>query len=132
VIHRLDASGPGLAFHVALDRPGVGPVRYELVASGAAVGPGFVVVRADDIARPAHGRWEFRAEGLWTELIEEERGRRWTLGLEAFGLRVDGPADAVGDRVAVGYDLDYEDGVVRGDLLVGTAVVAVELAATFT
>jgi hypothetical protein len=131
VIHRLDAPGPDLALHVGVERSDAGPVRYELVASGAAVGPGFVVVRVDDIPRPVHGRWEFRADGIWTEWIEEEPDR-WTLGLEAFGLRVDDPADEVGDRLAVGYDLDYEAGVVRGVLLVGPDVIAVDLAADFT
>jgi hypothetical protein len=131
VIHRLDASGPDLALRVRVERADAGPVRYELVASGAAVGRGFVVVRADDIPRPGHGRWEFRADGLWTEIVHAEPGR-WTLGLEAFGLRVDDPDDEVGDRIAVGYDLDHEAGVVRGDLLVGAAVIAVEVPATFT
>jgi hypothetical protein len=131
VIHRLDASGPDLAFHVEIERGETGPVRYEFVAAGDPVGPGFVVVRADDIGRPAHGRWEFRADGLWTELIEAEPGR-WTLALEAFGLRVDDPSLDVGDRLAVGYDLDVEADVVRGDLLIGPAVIAVELAATFS
>jgi hypothetical protein len=130
VIHRLDASGPDLALHVEVERPDSGPVRYELVASGDALGPGFVVVRAADIGRPRHDRWEFRADGLWTELIEEEPGR-WTLGLEAFGLRVDDPAADIGDRLAVGYDLDVDDGMVHGDLLIGTAVLAIELPATF-
>lgn len=130
MIHRLDAAGADLGFHVEIERGDAGPVRYEFVASGAALGPGFVVVRADDVPRPAHGRWEFRADGIWTELIEAEPGR-WTLGLEAFGLRTEDPAEDVGDRLAVGYDLDVEDGVVRGDLLVGPAVIPVELPATF-
>lgn len=131
MIRRLDASGADLAFHVEVELPAGGPVRYEFVATGAAVGPGFVVVRSDDIPRPAHGRWEFRADGIWTEVIEAERGVRWTLALEAFGLRVDEPAHDVGERIAVGYDLDYDAGVVRGDLLVGPAVLPVDLVATF-
>lgn len=132
MIRRLDASGPDLAFHVEVEVPVecAEPVRYELVAAGDAVGPGYVVVRADDIPRPRHGRLEFRADGIWTEMIEEEPGR-WTLGLEAFGLRVDDPAHELGDRIAVGYDLDVDDGMVHGDLLIGTAVIPVALAATF-
>lgn len=130
MIHRLDAAGDDLTLRVEVEVPDAGPVRYELVASGAALGPGFVVVRTEDIPRPRHARLEFRADGIWTELIEEEPGR-WTLGLEAFGLRVDDPAHEIGDRIAVGYDLDVDDGMVHGDLLVGTAVIAVALPATF-
>lgn len=131
MIHRLDAAGADLAFHVEIQRGDAGPVRYEFVASGAALGPGFVVVRADDVPRPAHDRWEFRADGIWTELIEAEPGTRWTLGLEAFGLRVEDPTEEVGDRIAVGYDLDYEDREVQGDLLIGRAVIPIAVAATF-
>ncbi len=130
MIRRLDAAGPGLTLHVEVEVPDSGPVRYELVAAGEAVGPGFVVVRAEDIPAPRHGRFEFRADGIWTELVEEEPGR-WTLGLEAFGLRVDDPEHEIGDRMAVGYDLDVDDGMVHGDLLIGTAVIAVALPATF-
>lgn len=159
MIHRLDASGDGLALHVEVEVPAAGPqqarprsgvsvpgfrpgdgrpggpgfaapVRYELVVSGAALGHGYVVVRDLDIPAPRHGRLEFRADGIWTEFVEEEPGR-WTLGLEAFGLRVDDPAHEIGDRVAVGYDLDVDEGMVHGDLLIGTAVIAVALPATF-
>jgi hypothetical protein len=131
VIRRLDAVGEGVELHLELEVPASGPVRYDLVVHGDAVGAGFVVVRADDIARPRHDRLEFRADGIWTELVEEEPGR-WTLGLEAFGIRVDDPTEDLGERVAVGYDLEYESpSSLHGELLVADAVIAVDLAATF-
>ena len=42
------------------------------------------------------------------EAIEEERGQRWTIGLEAFALAVDDAQDAVGRRVPIGFDLEWE------------------------
>lgn len=56
--------------------------------------------------------FEFRAPGVWTEFCCETPLDHWTVGLEAFGLRVD-PAETVspatfGDRVPVGLDLDLD------------------------
>ena len=82
-------------------------------------------------------RFEFRAPGVWAELVCEESLEFWTVGVEAFGLALD-PAsvatpDSLGDRVPLGLDLDVEtaeapvrDGggfrvgvTVHGEVLVG-------------
>ena len=57
---------------------------------------------------PRSGLAEIRASGLWADAIEEERGQRWTIGLEAFALAVDDPDDTVGRRVPIGFDLEWE------------------------
>ncbi|MGZ8751370.1 MAG: hypothetical protein ACXW1S_00155 [Acidimicrobiia bacterium] len=107
------------------------------------VGPltGLVVVRDHEVPLPRAGL-EIRTDGLWAELICETPGEHWSFGLEAFGLRLDDPAEAlavggeIGERVAVGLDLEWEvddgsgggtaAGTVRGDLLVGQERIAFE------
>ncbi len=91
------------------------------------VGPdvGIVVVRDHDVPRPRRpGDLTVRAEGLWAELVCETPDVHWTIGLEAFGVRLDDPADAlhgeVGERLAVGLDLEWDEGSVFGDVLIGT------------
>jgi hypothetical protein len=75
--------------------------------------PGPVVVRDHEVALPRQGL-EVRAEGLWAELWCETPLEHWTYGLEAFGVRLDDPHDALtserGERVAVGLDLEWEEG----------------------
>jgi hypothetical protein len=55
---------------------------------------------------------EVRAEGLWCDHTCEAPLDHWTIGLEAFGVALDDPAEAwrraVGDRVALGLDLEWE------------------------
>ena len=87
--------------------------------------PGIVAVRDHDVTPPRQGL-EIRTEGLWAELWCETPGDHWTFGLEAFGLRLDDADDAlrpggeIGERVAVGLDLEWEAGdIVHGDVLVG-------------
>lgn len=126
-----------------------GRVRLTLdVAHGAA---GFVadlalggvgrVVVADEsvpVPRPQAGL-EIRTEGLWASLHCETPFEHWSLGLEAFGLRVDDAAVAWeelrGERLPVGFDLEWElrgppeplvdgagyaqPGVLFGEVLVG-------------
>ena len=74
--------------------------------------------------QPPRGDWapidprqglDLRADGLWTSLCCETPFVHWTFGLEAFGLRLDAPppvgvrwSDLVGERLAVGYDLEWE------------------------
>jgi hypothetical protein len=74
------------------------------------------VVVADEtvpVPRPTAGL-EIRTDGLWASLYCETAFEHWTLGLEAFGLRVGADAAApswdalVGDRVPVGFDLEWE------------------------
>lgn len=92
-------------------------------------GIGLVAVRDHEVAPPRRPNvLEIRAEALWAELVCETPGEHWGIGLEAFGLRLDAPIDAwtteIGDRVAVGLDLEWEVdaggapyGVVHGDVL---------------
>jgi hypothetical protein len=82
-------------------------------------GPFGRVVVADEavpIPRPTAGL-EIRADGLWASLLCETPFEHWSLGLEAFGLRVDADAlvgdppawsDLVGERLPVGFDLEWE------------------------
>jgi hypothetical protein len=86
---------------------------------------GVVVVRDHEVLPPRNGL-EIRAEGLWAELWCEAAGEHWTFGLEAFGIRLDAPEEAlrpggeIGERVAVGLDLEWETpDIVHGDVLVG-------------
>lgn len=108
-------------------------------------GDGLVAVRDHEVAPPRSGL-EVRAEGLWGELVCETPLEHWSVGLEAFGVRYDDPAEAWGtewgERVAVGLDLEWEllgppveaslpgppgaadggylqPGSVQGDLLIG-------------
>lgn len=66
------------------------------------------------VPRPPAGL-DIRTDGLWASLYCETPFEHWSLGLEAFGLRVDddvadlGSWDRlVGERLAVGFDLEWE------------------------
>lgn len=98
---------------------------------------GVVVVRDDDVAPPRREDvLVIRAEGLWAELLCETPGEHWSVGLEAFGVRFDDEAEAAasdrGERVAVGFDLEWEtpDRVV-GEILVGRAKYDLDARGTF-
>lgn len=133
MIHRLTFAARDLDAAIELVVPDAGPVRYELVVSGAAIGDGFVVVRAEDIPPSRTGRLEFRGDGIWAEFVPETPGEHWTFGLEAFGLRVDDPTEEIGDRLAVGYDLEWETpDLVTGHLLVGRTRIEVVGRGSFT
>ena len=88
---------------------------------------GVVVVHDDDVrATRAATLLVVRAEGLWAELLCETPGEHWSFGLEAFGVRFDDEAEAAasdrGERVAVGFDLEWETpDRVYGELLLGRA-----------
>jgi hypothetical protein len=94
---------------------------------------GVIVVRDHEVLLPRQGL-EIRAEGLWAELWCEAPREHWTFGLESFGVRLDAAGDAlraggeIGERIAVGLDIEWEvgadgppAGVVHGDVLVGRA-----------
>jgi hypothetical protein len=100
------AAGASCTFFAALTIPDVG----------------VVVVRDDDVPQPRGATLEIRADSLWAELFCETPGEHWSFGLEA-----------VGDRVAVGYDLEWEtpDRVV-GELLVGRETIPIDAHGSFT
>lgn len=77
------------------------------------VEPGTVVlVRDHEVALPRGGGLEVRGSGLWADLICETPMAHWTFGLEAFGVALDDPRDALGDergeRTPLGFDLEWE------------------------
>jgi hypothetical protein len=117
-----------------------GFVRLELRPQDAVawywayvVGPGtgLVVVRDHEVPLPRAGL-EVRAEGLWAELVCEVPGEHWSFGLEAFGVRLEDPDEAlapggeVGERLPVGLDLEWDAGAVFGEILVGTRRIGFE------
>jgi hypothetical protein len=73
---------------------------------------GPVVVRDHDVAPPRGDLLEIRADGLWAECVCETPLDHWSLGLEAFGVRLDDPYDAfrgeLGERLPMGHDLSWE------------------------
>ena len=73
--------------------------------------PGPVVVRDHEVPLPRQGL-EIRADGLWGELTCETPFEHWSYGLEAFGVRLDDPIDAlhgeIGERMPVGLDIEWE------------------------
>jgi hypothetical protein len=83
------------------------PGLVHVTASVARPGHDLVVLDEPDAPRPRAGL-EIRASSLWADAIEEEPADRWTIGLEAFALAVDDPGDAVGLRVPLGFDLEWE------------------------
>jgi hypothetical protein len=76
--------------------------------------PRLVAVRDHEVPLPRTGL-EVRADGLWGELVCETPLEHWSVGLEAFGIGYDDPADAWGDewgeRLPVGLDLEWEAAV---------------------
>lgn len=89
------------------------------------VGPAMVLVNDDGVVPPRRAEsWEIRAEGLWADHNCETAGEHWSFGLEAFGTSFDSADEAVrpgawGDRLALGYDLEWDDGAVFGEVLIG-------------
>ena len=118
-----EAAHPGAVheqWELAIGGAVPGVVRLVLGRGRAAVlvdldvGDGRLVVADEDVPPPRTGL-DLRADGLWTSLCCETPFEHWTFGLEAFGLRLDGPipagvrwSDLVGERLAVGYDLEWE------------------------
>jgi hypothetical protein len=73
--------------------------------------PGPVVVRDHEVPLPRQGL-AVRADGLWGELDCETPFEHWTYGLEAFGVKLDDPADSlrgeIGERIPVGLDIEWD------------------------
>ena len=92
---------------------------------------GLVVVRDHELAPPRRGGpLVVRGEGIWAELVEETPDEHWSVGLEAFGVRLADPLDAErgerGDRLPVGIDVEWETGHgsfgrVDGEVALGAA-----------
>jgi hypothetical protein len=137
-VWRLEFSGDdGTRGSVELELPPTGQARYELHLSGPELGDGVIVVRDADVHPPKGRMLEIRADGLWAELVCETAGEHWGFGLEAFGLRYEDEEDAarsdVGERIAVGLDLEWETpDLVHGELLVGRDRIPFDGTGTFT
>jgi hypothetical protein len=99
--------------------------------SAGFVGAGWplVAVRADDVRIPARGT-EIRTDGLWASVT------RRTVMMEAFGAVFEDPMEAWGeergDIVPFGYDLEWDDGEVHGEVLIGDARIEVDAAGSTT
>ncbi len=127
MIHRLAFTAPDLEATIELKVPDAGPVGYRAEFTGGAVGEGFIVVRDDELPRPNGTVAEVRGDGLWTVMMCETPDEHWSFGLEAFGLRVDDPNDRIGDRIPIGYDLEWETpDLVTGELLLARETITVE------
>jgi hypothetical protein len=64
-----------------------------------------------EVPLPRHGL-ELRTSGLWADHIAETPLQHWSVGLEAFAVRLDDPTDVFGsfrgERVPLGFDLEWE------------------------
>jgi hypothetical protein len=71
-----------------------------------------MAVRDHEVRLPRGKELEVRGEGLWSALNCEEPNSHWSIGLEAFAVAMEDPADAYrgerGDRVGLGFDLEWE------------------------
>lgn len=130
----VDGADDGIAGFVRLELRDDEPVAwYWTYLVGVPGVDGVLVVRDHEVRPPSQGL-EIRADGLWAELVRETAREHWTFGLESFGVRLDAPEEAlragdeIGDRIAVGLDIEWEvgaagppAGTVHGDVLVGRA-----------
>ncbi|MGE0728221.1 MAG: hypothetical protein AB7O92_06695 [Acidimicrobiia bacterium] len=90
--------------HIALLRfPAAGVVWYSTAVFREGER---VVALADEF--PLKRTLELRGNGLWADHNVEDPFVHWSIGLEAFALALDDPADERGERVPLGYDLDVE------------------------
>jgi hypothetical protein len=123
-------------------RPAEGQLSYLSAVLGRSRPT--VAVLEHEIDAPRVGL-ELRASGIWADHVCEEPHRRWSLGLEAFALALDDPADLVttgrGLPVPLGFDLEWEtpggpsqiesavddgylaEGVTHGEILVGDSTI---------
>jgi hypothetical protein len=109
-------------------------------------GEQLLAVKHHEARLPKGDVLEVREDGLWSQLHCETPNEHWTIGLEAFAVGLDDPAEAYadggerGDKVALGLDLEWEavaevydyPGVSRyeqsclvtGEILVGNQAIA--------
>lgn len=112
-----DASIGGYARLGLLPNLNVAWYWAALIGSGRRL----VAVRDHEID-PPRGRWlEVRAQGLWSALNCETPLDHWSVGLEAFAVALDDPAEVFrgerGDVVGLGFDLEWEaTSAASGDL----------------
>ena len=121
----------GLSFH-----PDQGQAWYWAALVGA--GRPYLLVRDLEVELPRiPSSREIRSHALWADLNCETPFDHWSFGLEAFGVAMDDPAEALaaerGERAGLGLDLEWESaaevvggegdceqfGVVHGEILVG-------------
>ncbi|MEM7286530.1 MAG: hypothetical protein AAF480_09285 [Actinomycetota bacterium] len=92
-------------------RPGQGRAVYWACLVGTDR-PLVSVIEAE-APMPRPPTLEFRTSGLWADVIPQVPFSHMTVGLEAFGLAFDDPAEIFGrgwgDREALGFDLEWED-----------------------
>ena len=104
-----DDGSLGMAVRLTL-RPGENKAWYWAHLAGP--GRPLVAVRDHDVEIPRGRSLEVRASGLWADFVCETPMDHWTLGLEAFGVAFDDPAEALGeergDRTALGLDMEWE------------------------
>lgn len=73
----------------------------------------YLLVRDLDVPAPrSPTSREVRADGLWADVNCETPFDHWSVGLEAFGVALDDPDEALGaergDRTGLGLDLEWE------------------------
>ena len=73
----------------------------------------YLLVRDLTLSLPRRpGSREVRGDGLWADVNCETPHDHWSIGLEAFGVALDDPADALGDergnRIGLGLDLEWD------------------------
>jgi hypothetical protein len=87
--------------------------RMSYICAVLGRGRDTVAVVEHEIALPRRESLELRASGIWADHVCEAPFSHWSLGLEAFGLTVDDPDDALGAgrgiRTPVGLDVEWED-----------------------
>lgn len=106
------ASDASLGGYVRLAvRPAAGRAVYWACLVGA--GRPLVTVMEAEAPIPRPPTLEFRTSGLWADIVAQVPFSHMTVGLEAFGLAFDQPAEVFGrgwgDREALGFDLEWED-----------------------
>ena len=89
------------------------PDRAWWWAGLVGTGRPYILVRELDVRPPrSAASLEIRAEALWADLVCEEPFAHWSIGMEAFGVALDDPNDALGDergdRIGLGFDLGWE------------------------
>src|SRR6266516_2005820 len=99
--------------------PGLGVCWYWAYLCGE--GRPLVAVRDHAVGLPMAPSLEVRADGLWSSLTCETPLEHWTIGLEAFAVAMDDPADGYPGMSRYEQACD-----VHGEVLVGNERIAFE------